>query len=162
MEKLGTGSDKHLTEHSPVLGKIEGRTRRGQQRMRWLEGITDLMDMSLSKLQEIVKDREAWHTAVHGVSQSVQSLSRVQLFPTPWTAAHQASLSITNSWSLLKLMSAESMLPSNIPFSVVPFSSRLQSFPVSGSFPMSQFFTSDGQSIGDSASASVLPMNIQD
>ena len=93
---------------------------------------------------------------------SVQSLSHVWLFATPWTAAHQASLSITNSWSLLKLMSAESMLPSNIPFSVVPFSSRLQSFPVSGSFPMSQFFTSDGQSIGDSASASVLPMNIQD
>ena len=153
---------------------------------------------------------------------SLQSLSPVRLFATPWTAARQASLSITNSRSSLRLMSIEWVMPSNhlvlccpliplpsifpsissvhslscslsphalqhirlpcpspipgaysnscpssrgchpaISSSVVPFSC-LQSFPASGSFPMSQFFASGGQRIGVSASASVLPMNIQD
>ena len=93
---------------------------------------------------------------------SVQSLSHVWLFVTPWTAALQASLSITNSRSLLKLMSIASVMYPTISSSVVPFFSHLQSFPASGSFPRSQFFASGGQNIGVSTLVSVLPMNIQD
>ena len=85
-----------------------------------------------------------------------------RLFATPWTAARQASLSITNSHSSLKLTSIESVMPSSHLILCHPFSSCLQFFPASGSFPMSQYFSSGGQSIGVSASASVLPMNIQD
>ena len=100
---------------------------------------------------------------VHLLSQFSSVAQSCPTLCDPWTAARQATLSITNSQSLLKLMSIESVMPSkHLILCLIPFSSRLQSFPASGSFPMSQFFTSGSQNIGVSASASVLPMNIQD
>ena len=92
---------------------------------------------------------------------SVQSLSRVRLLATPWTTACQAFLSITNSQSSPKSMSIESVMPSNHLILCRPLLLLPSIFPASGSFPMSQLFTSGGQSIGVSASTSVLPMNTQ-
>ena len=93
---------------------------------------------------------------------SVQFISYVQLFATPWTAVCQASLFITNSRSLLKLMSIELVMPSNHLILCCPLFSWLQSSPASGSFLISQLFTSGGQCIGVSASTSDLSMNSQD
>ena len=99
--------------------------------------------------------------AIKSIISSVQSLSRVQLFVTPWIAARQASLSITNSQSSLKLTSIESVMPPSISSLVVPFSFCPQSLPASESFPMSQFFAWGGQSSGVSTVASFLPKNTQ-
>ena len=93
---------------------------------------------------------------------SVQLLSHVQLLAAPWTAACQASLSITNPGVHPNPYPSSWWCHPTISSSVIPFSSHLQSFPASRSFPMSQFFSSAGQSIEVSASTSVLPMNIQD
>ena len=90
------------------------------------------------------------------------SINCVWLFAIPWTAARQAFLSFTISQSLFKLMSIESVMPFKYPSLSPPFFTCQKSFPASGSFPMSQLFTSGGQSIGASGSASILPMNIQD
>ena len=105
-----------------------------------------------------------WFQIGKGVHQfsSVQLLSRVQLLVTPWTAAHQACLSITNSWSLLKLTSIELVMPSNHLILCCPFLLPSSISSASGSFPLCHFFSSGGQSIGVSASTSVLSMNIQD
>ena len=92
---------------------------------------------------------------------SVQSLSRVRLFETPWTIARQTSLSITNSQSPLKPMSIESVMPSNHLILCHPLL-LASTFPASGSFQMSQLFASGGQSTGVWASTSVLPVNTQD
>ena len=109
-----------------MLGKVKGRRRRGRQRMRWLDGNSDSMDMLLL----------------------LSCFSHVLLYATPWTVAPQVSLSFTTSHSSLKLVSIELVMPSTISSSAIPFSSCLQSFPASGSFPMSWLFASGGQSTG--------------
>ena len=109
-------------------------------------------------LQTIKSTKKEINRGMPGASSSIQSLSHVQLFATPWTAACQASLSITNSQSLFKFMSIEPVMPSNYLILCHPFSSCLQSFPASGSFPSESVFASGGQSIG-SFRCSIRPSN---
>ena len=119
-------------------------------------GVWGRMDTCICMAESLCCSPETMITLLMGYQ-----FSSVQSLTSPWTVAHQASLSFTNSRSLLKLMFIESVMPSNISSSVIPFSSCLQSFPASGSFPRSQFFASGGQSFGVSASELVLSMNIQ-
>ena len=129
-------------EKTLMLGKIEGRGRRGQQRMRWLDGITDSMDMSLGKLRELVMDREAWGAAVHGVTKSQTRLKRLS--------------SSSNS------MSIESLMPSNHFILSHPFLLLPSIFPSIRVFSNESVLRISGQSIGVSALASVLSVNILD
>ena len=137
-------------EKTLMLGKIEGKRRRGQQRMRWLDGITDSMDMSVAKLRELVMDREAWRAVVHGVAKSQTRLS-------DWTELTELNCPSFRFNPLLFSSSSNQWCHPTISSSVVPFSSGLRSFPASGSFQLSQFLASSGQSIGVSASASAPP-----
>ena len=119
-------------------------------------------DINCAKADEIYSLKYKHQHRKDIVSSSVQLLSCVRLFATPWTAASQASLSITNSRSSPKLMSIESVMPSSHLILCHPFLLLPQSLLASGSFPMSHLFTWGGQSIGVSALASVLLKNTQD
>ena len=116
----------------------------------------------MEKAKEFQKNICVWLFNLYAEFGSVQSLSRVWLLATPWTAASQASPSITNFWSLLKLMSTESVMSLNHLNLCWPLLLLPSIFPSIRVFLVTKFFTSGGLSIGASASASVLPMNIQD
>ena len=172
-------------EKTLMLGGIGGRRRRGWQRVSWLDGVTDSVDMNLSKLWEIVKNRGAWHAAVHQVSKSQKQLSdwttstnKMVLIFKVYSVSQFSHSVMSNSLQPHGLQHAGSPCPSLTPglysnscllsqwchptisSSIFLFSSHLQPFPASVSFHMSQFFTSGGQSFGVSASASILSMNI--
>ena len=132
--------------------------------MSWSLWYRIICSVKSTKILFISPMPQFWHRKyAHWIQCCCCSVAK--LFPTLWDpmdCTSQASLSFTISWSLLKLTSIESVMPSNHLLLCHPFSSCPQPFPASGSFPMSWLFTSGGQSIGASVSTSVLPMNIQD
>ena len=150
------------TDHSPPDSSVHGILQ--ERILEWF-AIPSSRGSSQSRDQTYISyvsciDRWVLYHQSHLLV--VQLISCVRLFGTSWTAAYQASLSFTISWPCSNLCPVSQWCHLTISSSVAPFSSCLQSFPASGSFPMSQFFASGGQSVVASASASVLPMNIQD
>ena len=150
---------ERLNNHNHLYWKSEDPWLRG---FRTMCGGGLLFSIRKSRITSLIRWHlgQVWRQEGESYVVVVQSVSPVRLFATPWTATRQAFLSFTVSQSLLKLMSIESMMPSNHLILCRPLF-LLESFPASGSFQMSQFIESGGQSIGASASASVLPMNIQ-
>ena len=114
----------------------------------WVSGIVPQRALCALHQKRVVHRTGGWSGTIISTFSSDQSLSPVRLFATPWTAAHQASLPITNSRSLLKLIFITLVMPSSHLILCIPFSSCLHFCPTSGSFPMSPFFASGGQSIG--------------
>ena len=152
--------------YSPTLTSIHDYWKRNIALTRWTF-VVKVMSLLFSKVSRLVinflpRSKRlliSWLQSPFAVIfSSVQSLSRVWLFVIPWTVARQASLSITNSWSSLKLMSIESVMTSNRLILCRPLSSRLQSFPASESFQKSQFFASGGPKYW-SFSFSISPSN---
>ena len=151
LRKRSHGKQKH--KGKPLGGKADSITENQEQ-----SRVVIFLSALRRRYSAFIKYLSEW---IMNKYKGLLLFSHVRLFATPWTAAYQAPLSSTISWSSLRFMSSSRWCQPTISSSVVPFSSRLQSFPASGSFQMSQLFASGGQSIGASASPSILPMNIQ-
>ena len=167
-------------EKTQMLGKIEGKRRRWQQRIRWLHSTTNSMNMNLNKFREIVKDREGWFASIHEVIKSWTWFSDWTTMHNIYISSVQLSRSVVSD-SLRPCESQQARPPCPAPTpgahsdsrpssqwchpaissSVVPFSSCLQSLPTSESFPKSQLFAWGGQSTGVSALTSFLPKKSQ-
>ena len=155
-------SQVDIFSSAPWGFKSKMMSRRDVEVGNWKKCQWKRRDLNYQSVYLFRTRRNTWKHYMKGETlHFVQLLSCVQFLETPWTAAHQASLSFTIIQSSLKLLSIESVMPSNHPILCHPFSSCLQSFSASQSFPMSWVFASSGQSIGTSASVQVLPMNLQ-
>ena len=150
------------TNKLPPTGRIhEGQKERGDTNPYDPTNLPESFSLKFTLAERCTGHQERSRVRMISPVVVVQSLSRVQLFATPWTAAHQVSPSITTSWSLLKLMSIESFMPSNHIILCRPLLLPPSIFPSIRVFSVSQLLASGGQSFGTSASASLLAMHIQ-